>query len=210
MLKALEIINYLVNCWAIHREAQFFSLHGDRCTTRHFTDQKACSIANQFGCDVLVGILCTRYCRHMQASLVGKSRCTNIWRLRIERTVQHFGNKIAHRSEALQSRFWQAIKSHLQLQVWNHGGEIGVSRSLTKTIQCSLYVTSTALHCSKRVGNCATRVIMAMDSDGCIGSDVSLYFAHDAHDIVGQRSTIGVTQHQMRRTAHDRCFQHAE
>ena len=84
------------------------------------------------------------------------------------------------------------------MQVWNDGGQVGVTRSLAQAIEGALHVTSTALHGGQRVGNCATRVVMTMDADRCVVTNVLLHCCNNVEHFVRKRSAIRVAKHQVR------------
>ena len=97
---------------------------------------------------MLVCIFGTSNGRHMQACFMCECRGTNIRSLRVERAIQNFSYKVAHRGEALHVCWWQALVTQLQLQVRNDGGEVCVTSALAQTVKRSLHVAHAALHCS--------------------------------------------------------------
>ena len=134
----------------------------------------------------------------MQTGLVRECRRANVRRLRVHRPIQYLGNKVAYLCQSLQAAVGQARVVHFQLQVWNDGGQVGVTRSLAQAIEGALHVTSTALHGGQRVGDCATRVVVTMDADRCIVTDVLFHCCNNVEHFVRKRSAVRVAQHQVR------------
>ena len=96
---------------------------------------------------MFIRIAGTLDCGHVQSCFVSKRRRTHVGSLRIQWTIEYFGNVIAHRGNARQVAFWQTAKAHLQLKVRNHRGEVGVTRALTQAIQRALHVTYSGQYC---------------------------------------------------------------
>ena len=68
----------------------------------------------------------------------------------------------------------------------------------------------TTVHCSKRVGYRATRVVVAMDTNDDVIANVSLHCANDVLHFKWQRATICVAQHQVRCAIDDRRLKRAQ
>ena len=106
--------------------------------------------------------------RHMQASFVSKCRRAHVWSLWVQWTIQNLSDVVTHRCEARKISLRQTVESHLQFQVRNHGGEVGVAGALTQSIQCSLNMANSRQHGSHGVSNRTTGVVVAVNSESCI------------------------------------------
>ncbi|CAB4571309.1 unannotated protein [freshwater metagenome] len=113
---------------------------------------------------------------------------------------------IAHCCQAIQVAFWQTLKAHLQLQVRNHCGEIGVTGSFAQTIQSALHMAHASKNCSHGVCYRTTRVIMTMDTQCRVISDKGLHTANNVCHFMWQRSSVGIAQHQMCGALHHCSF----
>ncbi len=159
---------------------------------------------------MLVCVFCASNRRHVQSGLVRERRGPDIRSLGVEWTIQNLSNVIADRRETRQTTLRETRVSHLQLEIRDHGGEVGVSRALAETVQRALHVTHPCTHRCHGVGNRTTSVVVAMDSESRVGADVRTDGCDDVVHFVWQRSTVRVTHDEMRRAVHDRSFGHLQ
>ena len=72
-------------------------------------------VADGVGLDVLVRVGPARDRTDVQAGLVRERRRTDVGRLRVERTIQHFGHVVAHSGEAIEAALGQAAEHGVAL-----------------------------------------------------------------------------------------------
>ena len=91
-----------------------------------------------------------------------------------------------NRSEANETILRKAGVVLLKLEIRDDRCEVGVASALTQTIQGALHVARTSSNCRHRVCDRASGVIMAVDSDRCIVTDVCIDLGHDVFNLVRQ------------------------
>ncbi len=131
-------------------------------------------------------------------------------RLRIDRPVERFGDVVAHGRQPLDAPVGQARVAELELQVGDHGGEVRVPGAFTEPVERPLDVAGSRGDRGHRVGDRAAGVVVAVDADDRVVTDVRLDVGDDTADLVGQGAAVGVAQHEVRRTVDDRGFDGAE
>ena len=117
---------------------------------------------------------------------MGECGGSNIWRLRIHRSVEGLCDAVRYRSEANETILREAGVVLLQLEVRDDRRQVCVACALTQTIQGALHVARTSSNCRHRVCDRASGVVMAVDSDRCIATDVCIDLGHDVFNLMRQ------------------------
>ncbi len=130
-------------------------------------------------------------------------------RLWVDRPIERFGHMVADRSETVDAAVGQAGVAELELQVRDHRGEVGVAGALAQTVEGALHVAGTSLDRRHRVGHSTAGVVVAVDPDDRVVAHVRLDVGDDPVDLAGQRSAVGVAQHQVGGAVDDRSFDRA-
>ena len=118
-------------------------------------------------------------------------------RLRVDGTVQRLGDVVAHDGEPLEPALGEALVTELELQVGDDRREVGVPRALAEAVQRALHVTRAGAHRGHRVGDRAAGVVVAVDADHHVAADMAVHVGDDRLDLVRQRPTVGVAQHDV-------------
>ena len=137
----------------------------------------------------------------VQAGLVGERRRTDVGRLRVGgrlRTSATWWLTAVSRSMRPSGRHG----AELELQVGDDSGEVAVAGALAQAVQRALHVAGAGAHRGHRVGHRTARVVVAVDADDHVVADVAVNVGHDRLDLVRQRATIGVAQHDVRGAFH--------
>ena len=131
-------------------------------------------------------------------------------RLRVDRPVQGLGHVVADRGQPLDPPLGQTLVSHLQLQVRDDRRQVGVAGALPQPVERALHVTGTGFDRSDRVGDRTAGVVVAVDPDDRVVADVGLHVGDDLSDLVRQRATVRVAQHEVRGAVDDRGLDRPE
>ena len=180
VLETLQFVDDLVDLCTVELEADFVGLHLDRRPTGHLRHDESRPVADQFGVDVFVGVLRPDDGRHVQAGLVSERRRADIRSLGVDRTVERLGNVVTHGGQPFDATVGQAGVAELELQVRDHRGEVGVAGALTETVERALHVPGAGLDRGHRVGDRAAGVVVAVDADDGVVTDVRLDVGDDA------------------------------
>ena len=149
---------------------------------------------------MLIGILGLADGAHVEARLVGERTGPHIGRLRVQRPVEQFGDVVADGGEAREPALGEALESHLDLEVRDHGGEVGVAGALAEPVHAALHLTGTAADCSHGVRHGTTGVVVAVDRDRDVLAEVRLHDGNDGLHLVRKRPAVRVAEDKVRRT----------
>ena len=185
VLQSLEFVDDGVDHRAVHVQAQFVGLDLDRGSTSHLGHDEPGAVTDQFGVDMLIGILGAHDRADVQPRLVGERAGPDIRGLRVERPVEHLGDVVADRGQALEATLGKHIETHLELQVRDHCRQVRVTRPLAEAVDASLHLAGTRLHGGHRVGHRTARVVMAVDRQHHVVAEVGLDRGHDVTHLVG-------------------------
>jgi hypothetical protein len=162
---------------------------------------------DELGIDVLVRVLGPLDRADVEAGLVGEGRRADVRRLRVERPVEHLGDVVAHRGQALEPAGGQAVEAELELQVRDDGRQVGVARALAEAVEGALHLAHAGEHGGHGVGDGTARVVMAVDAERGVAADVTVHRGDDLADLVRQAAAVRVAQHEVRRPTDDGGFQ---
>ena len=124
--------------------------------------------------------------------------------------VHDLGHVARHRGEPLESAVGQRRDAHLERQVRDDGHQVRVAGPLPVAVDGALDMRRAADHRSDRVRDCAAGVVLGVDADADVVTEVGRDLADDALDVMGQRPAVGVTQHQRLGTVRRRGLEHRE
>ena len=137
-------------------------------------------------------------------------RRADVRRLGIDRSVELLGDPVRDQGEPFHTALGQTREALLELEVRDDRGEVRVAGSLPEPVQGALHVSRTGADSGHRVGDRAAGVVVAVDADRDITTDMGVHLADDLVDLVGQRAAIGVAEHDMGRTLQDRRLERPE
>ena len=105
-----------------------------------------------------------------------------------------------------------ALRQHqpgpLELQVGDHGEDVGVAGPLAVAVERPLHVGCAGVHGRERVGDCTARVVVAVDAEP--GAGRLAHRVHDVGHLVGQPPAVGVAEHRDVRSRLDRDPEHLQ
>ncbi len=204
VFESLEFVDDLVDLGAVEFDADLFGLHLDRRPARHLRHHEPGPVADQFGIDVFVGVLGPHDRRHVQAGLVRERRRSDVRSLRVDGAVEGLRDVVTDRGQTLDAAVGQTGVAELELQVRDDRGEVGVAGALAQPVERALHVARAGLDGGHRVGDRAARVVVAVDPDHRVVTDVGLDVGDDPMDFARQGSTVGVAEHEVARAVDDR------
>ena len=171
-----------------------------------FADQDAPFIPYAFRRDMFIrfatGFL-NGVCVH--AAFVREDRFAHKRLTIIRREIGHFADEMRQMRQL--PHFFIRDDWHilLQLQIRQHGNQIAIAVSLTKSIDSSLHLRRASIHRRERICHAQFAIIMRVDSD--FRAKSTFHFGHSFGDKFRHTAAIGVAQNQHFRAAILRGFQ---
>ena len=138
---------------------------------------------------------------------MGERRRAHVRRLRVERAVEQLGDVVAHRRQPLEPSVGQHVEAHLQLEVRDHRREVRVAGPLAEAVHASLHLARPSPHRGHGVGDGAAGVVVAVDGDDDVVTEVRLHGADDRFHLVRERPTVRVAQHEVAGALDGRRFE---
>ena len=114
--------------------------------------------------------------------------------LRVRSDVDQLGDVVRHRGEQRQPVGWDGRHLELEREVGHHRGQVGISGTLAVAVDAPLHVGGAHRHPGQRVRHRAPAVVVEVHAD--LGLEAVDDAADDALDLVGQRASVRVAQHQ--------------
>ncbi len=173
---------------------EFVRLHGQGRSPGHLRHDDPGAVADQVGLDVLVEVGARRHRAGVQAALVREDRVADVGLLRVRRDVDQLGDVVRHRRQPLQAFGRDRPDVELERQVGDGGRQVRVPGPLAVAVDAALHLGHPGLHGDQRVGHCAAGVVVAVDAE--LRARALPHVGDGLPDVVGQRATVGVAQHQ--------------
>ena len=197
VFEALEVVDHAVDRRTVHRQAELGRLHRDRRPPGHLGHHEAGAVADRLGIDVLVGVLGAGDGAGVEAGLVGEGPGADVGRLRADRPVEQLGDVVADARQLGQPAVGEAAIAELQLEVADDRREVGVAGALADAGQRPLDVARSPGDGGHRVGHGAAGVVVAVDADRDVATDVGDDGGGRRFDLMRQRAAVGVAEHDM-------------
>ena len=210
-LEVLEPVGQLGRGPVVEVDAELAGLQRHPGPATQVGHQHPRVVAHNRGVDVLVaGPADLAERGRVQPALVGERRRTDVGVGGVGRQVHQLGHVPADRGEPLDAPLGQTGDAHLELQVGHHRHEVGVARALAVAVDRPLDVGDAGDDGGHRVGHGAAAVVLRVDAELLIGAEVGRDLGHDPLDLVGQRATVGVAQHEDLGALDGRRLEHPE
>src|SRR5487761_2300855 len=113
----------------------------------------------------------------MDAALVRKGAVADVRRMVVVLQVDDFRDKMSERSQFAQLFSADNLAVHLELQIGDDGGQVGIADAFTVTVDGALHLSASAAHGRQRIGYAATAVVVAVYAQRFV--EVAGNFTHD-------------------------------
>ena len=137
--------------------------------------------------------------RHVIASLVGEGRRADVGRESVHGQVGQFGDEPGRGGDLAQLMVLDDSNAHLELQVGDDRGQVGVAAALSVAVETALDLLDAGLYCGQRVGDGEVTVVVRVNAQPGIGQHLA-DGADRSGDLVGHRAAVGVAENQVLRT----------
>jgi len=186
VLHQLDLAHHLAQrVFLVQIDAQGFGLVGNVAFAGHVGDQNAPAVADQLRRHVFVSRRIFRHGADMDASLVRKSAPPHERPRHQGRNVGHIADIQGKIRELPDRSHRQAAHFHFDLQIGNHGDQIGVSGPLAVAVDRSLNDSDAFAHRRKRIGNGQAAVVVGVNAGllhwnngGCFAQDGAHFMRH--------------------------------
>ena len=138
---------------------------------------------------------------------MGKGRRADIWRLRVQWTVDELGDVMTDRGQTIQTTLGEHLVAELELEVGDHRRQVAIAGPLAEAVYRPLDVACPRLHRGERVGDGATGVVVAVDADDGVTFEVGDDVGDGRADLMRERATVRVAQHEMAGAGFDGRFE---
>ena len=101
-----------------------------RAAARHFADEQAAAVADQFGVNVFKTVAALEHAVYVHATLVGEGVAAHVGHAFIHVEVGKFADEARRIAQKGQIALRQGAQAHLQFQIGQHFAEIGVAAAL--------------------------------------------------------------------------------
>ena len=115
--------------------------------------------------------------------------------MRSEGDIDYFGYVVRHRSKKLQPPLREDRKLHLEDQVGDERGQIGVARPLSVPVDTALNLADPGVDGSQRTGHSAANVVVEVDTKLAL-REGGLDPTDGCQDLRRQGASVGVAKHQ--------------
>ena len=209
MLEPLELVDDIGHGGLVDLDAEFSSFQLHRRSARQVPEQEPRAVPDSFGVNVLVAVGAASNGARMQTRLVGECRRADVGLLILGRHVHQFGHVMRDRGEAGQALARHGLDAHLEREIRHEHGVVAIAGALAIAVHRSLHVRRTGNHTCHCVCHGAAGVVLGVHAD-LDAVEVLDHLAHDLFDLMGQRTSVGVAQHQAIGTVHRRCLEHRQ
>ena len=210
VLEPFQRLDDLGELRTVEREPELRCFHREGRLAGELGDDEPRPVADAFWIDVLVRVGALRDRARVQARLVRERRVPDVRGLRVERHVDELGDVMRDRREPVHAIPRNRLDSHLEREIRDDRREVAVTGALAVPVDGALHLFGAAADAGERVGDARTGVVVQVDRDFHVVAEVRDDFAHDALDLVGQGTAVGVAQDEMGRTLRRGFFEHAE
>ena len=173
--------------------AELASLELDARASGHVRDEHAHVVAHRLGVGVLVERRVDADRAGVQTRLVGEGGRTDVRLTRVGRDVRELADRVGDARALPQPPVGEHRPGALELEVGDDGHQVGVAGALAVAVEGALHVRRTGVDGGQRVGDGATRVVVAVDAQP--GTGRLAYRVDDVGDLVGQHPAVGVAQY---------------
>ena len=184
------------------------SLGHDVAASGQLGDEHALDVADQRRVDVRVGAGGLRDRGDVQPRLVREGAGADVRLLRVRRQVRQLRGEVRQLRQALELLVADDVDAELELEVHDHRDDVGVAAALAPAVETGLHLGRPGLHGEQRVRHREVGVVVDVDPYRAV--DDAPCLAHAAHDRVGQRASVGVTERDGRRARARRRAQRRE
>ena len=124
----------------------------------------------------------------------------DVGRLRVERHVHQLGHVVRDGREPLQPVGGDGLDPHLQGEVRDDRGEVAVAGALAVAVDGALHLDGAAADAGERVGHAGAGVVVEVDGDADVATEVRDHLADDVLDLV-RAGVPPFVSHSTRRVA---------
>ncbi len=174
-------------------DPELLRLEGDVALPGEVGDDDPLVVSHPFRLDVLVGLRVLGDGAHMDAPLVGEGAPADEGAKRDRPDVRDFAHVVREVRQLPQRCHRDARPVHLELEVRDDGGQIGVPAPLAVAVDRSLDHRHARLNGRDGVGHGETAVVVGVDAEAFGGDDLR-HLLHGRRQIVGERSAVRVAQ----------------
>src|SRR4030042_5076600 len=194
VFQLFQVVEDRPDLWifASHIDFVFDSFIKNIRFTREVRDENPLSISNLLRLNMLVGDIAFPNGADMNAALMGKGTVTHIGQVFMMWEVGQLRDEAGDFRHLSQLNIRDTMYSHLQVEMGNDRTEVGIPTSVAVAIDRPLNQSDSLFDRKDGVGHCHLRIIMDMDAERKI--NFLLYFFDDRLDLVGESSSIGITE----------------
>src|ERR1051325_10307756 len=147
MLKSLKFLEYRLLATQI--QIQLPRLSQQVSSTRQIGQQHPTFVADDFRRDVLVRLRVTLHRGNMNTALVSERTFSHEGSARLKCKVRDLTNKTCCFAQVPELHAADHFSSQFELQVRNHGTQVGIATTFAITIDCSLYMYCACADCGE-------------------------------------------------------------
>ena len=190
-------------------DAELGGLLNQTAAPGHFTHGDVRAVADKAGVYVFVAGLLFAHGVGVHSALVGECVAAHKRRAIAHGHVGQLCAQMRQVRQARKLRVGHHVVPHLQLQVCNHGAEVGIARAFSVTVDRPLHLGCAFDHRHQRIRYGTAAVVVRVDTN-LRGGQVLAHGARRGGDFVRQPSAVGLAKDQAFRACLVRSLQYGQ
>ena len=184
-------------------DTHLLSLEGDGRAPGHLRQDEASRIADGFWVDMGIGTGSPGDRARVYTSFMGERRQADEGLVRVGCEVDDLGDVSRNRGKQRQALVSYGLNAHLQAQVGNDCGQVGVAGTFAVAVDATLHMVSSLAHGHDGIGDCTARIVVEMHPEPSLGYLARL--GDGTFDLMRENAAVGVTEHRRCAAFFDDC-----
>ena len=193
VLEILQLGDDVADLLVAQFDTHLLGLEGDGRAPGHLRQDEAGRIADRFWVDVGVGTGSAGDRARVYTSFMGERRQADEGLVRVGCEVDDLGDVARNRGKQSQALVPYGLDAHLQAQVGDDRGQVGVAGPFAVTVDATLHMVRPFAHGHDGIGDCTTGIVMEMHPEPALGYLAGL--GDGTFDLIRENAAVGVAEH---------------